>query len=442
MTRLESNIFPITNLAELSTRYRLYKIRGLNREHAQYYQNRQLIARKLSYALKNPVTIVEYDGQPHLVLRDDAPEPKSPFHLVRTVVYFDPVAETRSLNYTIRNEENDVICLRFLQFMLQEPLGANPLLWQPGSGQPFFEKAAAEQHQTLNRYAGFSVRVASTPNGGLGLCVDVCNKIVSSKALPIHLTLSEFRNWRGRHCIYHYGHRWYEIQLQELSDLKAIEYLVPRGTENLPILEYISRESEKPIPEELATLPHDASVVLYMSNQENLYGAPSGLCYPVQGTNENETSAFHGSTIPKPHERRAMIHRFVGQYLMSLRFGDTTLRLSPVAENVPQKMFILPDYEFGNSCVLSTRGTTGAQHVSLDQVGRTRSALLRDKNAGFYVKDRLDRQYLILPQTVADSFGSQFESDLRRVLDDSFPEGHYEPIVGSYNDRGPRTFVE
>jgi len=442
MTGLESNIFAITNLSDLSSVYRLYKIRGLSREHPQYYQNRQAIARKLSYSLKKPVTVVEYDGQPHLVLRDDSPEPPSPFHLVRTVVYFDRIPGTRDLDYTLRNEENDAICLRFLQFMIQAPLNSNARLWQPGSGQPFFEKIPAEFSNALSRYAGFSVRVVSLPNGGLGLCVDACNKIVSTNPLSIQLSLPEFRAWRGRHCIYRFGHRWYEIQLRELSDLKASEYLVPVHDGKLPILEYISAESQKPIPQELANLPHDASVVLYMNNQEQLYGAPSGLCYAVQGTNENGASSFHSTTILKPHERRAAIHRFVGQYLRSLRFGASTLQLSPTPEKVPQKLFLLPDYEFGHSHVLSTRGTHAAQQVSLDQVGRTRSALLRDRRAGFYVNDRLDRQYLLLPQTVADSFGSQFVSDLRRTMGDLFPEGNYDPIIGTYNDRGPRTFVE
>lgn len=442
MTGLESNIFAIANLSSLSSLYRLYKIRGLSRQHPQYYQNRQAISRKLSYSLRKPVTVVEYDGHPHLVLRDDSPEPTSPFHLVRTVVYFDPLPGTRTLDYKLRSEENDAICLRFLQFTIQAPLNASAHLWQPGSGQPFFEKVPVENSQALSRYAGFSVRVVALPNGELGLCVDACNKIVSTSPLPTHLSLSQFRAWRGRHCIYHFGHRWYEIQLRELSDLKASEYLVPLQDRQLPILEYISAESQKPIPQELANLPHDASVALYMNNQEQLYGAPSGLCYVVQGTNENGASAFHNTTILKPHERRVTIHRFVTQYLRSLRFGDTTLRLSSTPEKVPQKMFLLPDYEFGHSHVLSTRGSPSSQHVSLDQVGRTRSALLRDKRAGFYVKDRLDRQYLILPQTVADSFGSQFVSDLRRTVDDLFPEGQYDPIVGTYNDRGPRTFVD
>ena len=47
MTGLETNIFPITNLAELSSTYRLYLIRGLRQDQAEYHQNRQIIARKL-----------------------------------------------------------------------------------------------------------------------------------------------------------------------------------------------------------------------------------------------------------------------------------------------------------------------------------------------------------------------------------------------------------
>jgi len=442
MTGLESNIFPITNLAELSSAYRLYLIRGLRCDHAQYYQNCQTIARKLSYMLKSPATVIEHDHQPHLVLRDDAPEPQSPLQLVRTIVYFDPIPGTQRLDYTRRGRENDVICLRFLQFLVQAPLASDPRLWQPGSGQPFFLRIPAEHKRDLARYLGFSVQVVPVPNGGLGICVDVCNKFVGIAPLPVHLTLSEFRKWRGRHCIYHYGHKWYEIRLQELADLSASEFLVPRGSDKLPLLEYITVESQKPIPQELATLPHDASVVLYLNNQEQLYGAPSGLCYPVHGTHEGEGSGLHASSILRPHERRAMIHRFVSQYLRSLHFGDATLRLSVKPVLVPQKMFVLPDYEFGNSRILSARGTPGAQHVSLDQLGRTRAALLRDKQVGFYVKDRLDRQYLLMPQTVADSFGPQFVNDLRAAVNDLLPEGAYDPVIGTYNDRGPRTFVE
>src|SRR5580700_7607262 len=112
MTGIETNIFPIENLSELSSVYRVYRIRGLAKEHPQYFQNRQIVARKLSYALKSPVSVIEFDGQPHLILRDDAPEPDSPFPLVRATIYFDRVPGVRQLDFTVRSPENDAISLR------------------------------------------------------------------------------------------------------------------------------------------------------------------------------------------------------------------------------------------------------------------------------------------------------------------------------------------
>jgi hypothetical protein len=441
---IETNIFPIENLADLSSIYRLYRIRGLAKEHPQYFQNLQTITRKLSYELKSPVSVIELSEQPHLVLRDDAPEPDSPYPLVRAVVYFDRVPGTKELNFTVRDTQNDTICLRFLQFTIQAPLSSDNRLWQPSSGKPFFQKLPAEEMAGLVRYLGFSVRAVVAPGGRLGLCVDLSNKIVSATALPLHVNPSDFRKWRGLHCVYHFGHKWYEVQLRELGDLNVTEYLVPlNGNGNrVSLLEYIATESRKPLPKEVATLPHDSSVILYPTNMDELRGAPSGLCYPIFGTDEQRARAFQASTTIQPAERRRMIREFVSQYLHSLRFGNVSLQISEMPVEVPQRMFVIPDYQFGRSHILSVRGTKSAQHVSLDQVGRTRAALLRDKHAGFYITDRLERQYLVLPQTVADSYGPQFHKDLKATVEELFPSGGYDPILVTYNDRIPRTFVD
>src|SRR5688500_12196031 len=143
MAGIETNIFPITNLAALSSRYRRYRVKGLTPDQAEYYQNRQHLNRKLSYMLKKPVVVVEHEGAPHVVVRDDAGEWPSPLELVRTFVRFEPVPGTFDLDYTARSPENDEICLRFLQFMLQAPLHSHPELWQPKAGQAFFRKEPA-----------------------------------------------------------------------------------------------------------------------------------------------------------------------------------------------------------------------------------------------------------------------------------------------------------
>jgi len=441
MTRLETNVFPITNLVELSSNYRLYRIRGLDPSQSEYHQNCQHIKRKLSYHLRDPVTVIQRDDSPHLVVREVAAEPPSPFPLVRTAVMFEPCPEILKLDYTVRSPDNDEICLRFLQFMIQAPLHRNPTLWQPGAGRPFFKKKATRLTSDLSLYEGFSVRAVLTPDAGLGLCVDVTSKTVSTPSLPHQIARDEFANWKGRHCIYHYGHQWYEIQVRALSDLSVSEYLIEQNGTWLSLLDYIVQESKKPIPPELAQTPHDASVILYQDNRGQERAVPTPLCYPVYGTDDEEASRQHRSTILPPHRRRSKILAFANQYLERLQFGDTYLSIASRPASAPRRMFVVPDLRFGGNRILSVRGTSGAQHTSLDELGRARLDLLQDRKAGFYDKDPLGRQYLILPQSVCASYGKRFLEDLRHTVDRFFPQKTgYDPTVVTYSDGVPRTF--
>jgi hypothetical protein len=443
MPGLETNVFPVTNLSALSAEYRLYRLRGLRTDQAEYFQNRQALVRKISYGLRTPATIIDRDDGPHLVVRADAEEPESPQILVRTTVYLDPVPGVINLDFTQRTPQNDEIRTRFLQFMIQAPLLASPRLWQPGSGQPFFEKAPVHSGHGVERFGGFAVRAVVTPDGGMGLCVDLRTKFLSRTALPTHLRREQFRQWKGRHCVYRYGHRWYEIRLEEFGDLTVTEQLVLLDGERISLLDYIVCHSSKPIPAELAAIPHDASVVHYSNNRRDSRAAPAALCFPVFDTQSDEVQRSHQYMTPPPRERRAAIMRFVESYLQQIRFGGTVLRVDRRPLRAEQRMFVMPDLQFGNDRVLSVRGTSGARHVALDTFGKSRAGLLRDRSAGFYITDRLERQYLLLPQSVMDSYGSQFVSDLRQAVDDLFPQAEsYDPIVVPYPDRGPKTFLE
>src|SRR5262249_10893344 len=136
MTALETNVFPITNLKDLSAGYRLYQIRGLRAEQDEFFQNQQALIRRLSYRLHSPVTVIMLGGEPHLAVRDDTPEPPSPIPLVRATAYLKAVPGTLRVDMSRRSPETDAICLRFLQFVLQEPLRQDGRLWQPSSGRP------------------------------------------------------------------------------------------------------------------------------------------------------------------------------------------------------------------------------------------------------------------------------------------------------------------
>src|SRR2546423_9159896 len=136
MSVLETNVFPITNLSELTASYRLYRIRGLRPEHPQYFHNRQTLIRRLSFGLRSPVTIIDQQGTPHVVIRDDTDDPPSPVQLVRATAILERVKGDFRLDFNKRSPQTDDICLQFLNFMIQPPLRRNTNLWQPAPGQP------------------------------------------------------------------------------------------------------------------------------------------------------------------------------------------------------------------------------------------------------------------------------------------------------------------
>jgi hypothetical protein len=440
--RVETNVFVLENLEDISSRYRLYRIVGLDSEHPEYYENRQAIIRKLSYTLRNPVTIIDRDGQPHLVVRDDAPAALDPLPLVRVKVRFEPSSDAIELDYAHRSSENDIICLRFLNFMLQAALRARTGLWQPSSGQPFFPRVPNHTVGQVAQYRGFSVRAGVISNGQLGLCVDIKHRYVSVKPLPRILSRDEFSRWKKRQCIYHYGHRWYQFQITSLSDDNVVGHEVLRNGEWVPLLDYIIGESKKPLPPELANLPVDTSVVLYRNNRNEERAAPTLLCYPTYGTEDRITSKLHRKSIMLPHVRRRTIQKFVKKHLGNLRFGDSQIQLSVRLTAIPSRVFQVPDIKFGNNKVLSVRSTPDTQQISLDRLGQARIAFLYDEDAGFFEQDPLHQQYLVLPQSVVDTYGDRFKEDLCTEVDNLYPQKTgYKPDVIPYNDRGPRTYL-
>ena len=450
MAGLETNVYPILNLNELSARYRLYKIRGL-RKGGEYYQNRQEIGKKMSIKHQTPATVVDIDETPHLVLRDDVTAVPKKMSLVRGIAYFDRLDNVFPLDFTKRDPVIDTICLRFLRFAIQNALNSRRELWQPGRGRPFFERTP-QISDDVAIFSGFSVRPVIAPNGGIGLCVDCTSKFVSKRPLPMKMTADTFRRYRQQHFIYHFGVDWYDVRLDDLADVNVSEDTVSTDTGQVPLINYIIQRVRKPIPPELASLPHDASVAYYMNNSGETRAVPTGLCYQVLDTRHRNVQRYQNKVTLSPMERHQRIQKYVEQLLMRLRFGNdgTIIRVSKTSVRIPQRMFQIPDYEFGNGYKLSVRSSPDADRVSLGQIGRKRRDLLQDRNAGFYRSDPLDQpQYLVLPESVYESWGRQYVDDLRQAVSKLFPHSSdtllgkpYKPEIVTYSDFKPRTFVD
>ena len=368
--RIETTDFPILNLSELTAQYRKYSIRGLDNESWLYYPNLKTIVRKLSYSLKKPVTTIEENDVPYLIVRSDAVLMPTSMKVIQgKSVYFDRLGEEFTLDYTHRSTQNDVICSKFLHFAVQDGLYSHLELWQPKAGGPFFKREPETVENGIAHFVGFSFRVV-TRGAGLAVRAYISNKFVMHKPLPAKIDNTKFERWRGRSVIYRFGYRWYEAKCENLSDLNVIEYTVPDDDTDINLIDFVAKYSKKPVPPELSNIPMDGSVIGYRTNRNEDRAMPAGLCYPVFSAFDEGMGGLHKKSLLPPYQRRGKGFGFVNKFLRRLKFGDNLLKVSPKPIESERKMFEMPDLLFGNSTILSVRGTQGAVNVSLEKYGK------------------------------------------------------------------------
>ena len=442
MGQIETNVFEILNLAELESQYRRYRIKGLTSGQVDYDRNVQVLIRDLSQLLKSLVTVTEDEGQLYLIVPVDSGDPPSPFQVSNTTAYFEATPDITTLDYANPTRDTEQICLRFLQFMINGYFYHDRRYWQPSSGYPQFEREPILTKEGIDVYRGYSVRVVYSETSGFGVCVDVTHKYVSHNPLPAGLTQSAFANLRGTRCVYHYGLAWYEIRPMNYSDLTVTEQLLKlddRGATSL--FDFIMSNAPKPFPKDVADLSPDSPAVGYLTSNGETRHVAAALCYPVLGTADSRVRRIHRDTILPPHQRRSLIKAFVNKSLAGIDSPNLKVRVSSDAVTVPKRVFLPPDVEFGNGIVLSVRGSRDSSYVSLENLGKERLGALRDPKIGPYSRKPLDRQYFIVPRSVADSYGPAFIGDLEAEVNALYDqEVPYSPTIIKYDDRVEKTF--
>ena len=443
MNTLETNIYPIENLADVAAKYVLYRVRGLSPEQEEFHHNANILATRVSRQLLSPVAFLQRDGSAWLAIRQEDGEPKSPQGVVRRTVYLEKGTETIDLDFGRLDNETRPIALRFIQFAVHKALRKRGIMWQPSANGAFFHKDPQSIQQGIGLYRGHIIRAMSLSNNRIGLCVDTRHRYISQSPLPTRLDRRGFQRFKMGHVIYRYGHAWFEVRLTEWSELTAQEHLVKENGHEVNLLEYIQEKTAPPMPPELVQLQKDCSVVHYFNTSKELRAAPSALCYPVFDTSDIRVRRAHGRTLLAPYVREESIQNFVERHLQKLVLGETPIHVAPTPLAIERKSFAVPDLKFGGGKVLSARRTAGAQQVSLNDLGRSRLDLLLNRSAGFVVTTPLQRQFFFIPETINRSWGRQFLQDLTAKITALYPtEGGYSPEVIVYDDRRSRTFVD
>ena len=432
---IETNCFRIEGLDTLSTTYRLYQIAGLLRDAPDYYSNVQRLVRQLSFQMRAPVTTYDVGGETFLGIPIEVGEPPDHVMLVRVVVTLRDTGETIDLDFTAARPELDPVRLRFLQFIFQGVLWKDLRLWQPGAGQPFFFKRSTKQLSEIDLYEGLAMRTALHPDGGFGLVVDLQRKLVSRSSLPTRAKREQINALKDRSCVYKMGHNWFEVTLSGLADLSIGIPSIPLNGEVVSLIDYLHRESRKPVPASIANLSPDDTAICYRTNGPEQRSAPSALCYLVEDTHSRGGARHQRETVIDPSDRHRQINRLVKMFLRRVPVDNVVLSVSKQAGHTRMKPLSVPALRFGNDKTLSFDMRERNTGFALKNYGRSRLMLLTNKDAGFFKQSPLDRQYLVLPKSVENSYGSQFIKDLKKQVDNLYPNGDgYNPEVVVYDD--------
>lgn len=444
-----SPTFLIGNTAELSAAYRLFKITGLQPDAPTFQQDRQILIKKLSQKLKHPVTVIVRESAAFLVTRNDADIiGKVPTEFPRrggNHLYLQDTEQVEQLDFTSTDENTRVICQRFLQFSLQGQLTKQPKLWQPKAGHPFFLKEANKQNGVAT-FTGFVARVMDLGKDW-GICVDVTKKYTSARPLPAYLTKAQFdRDFRGKIVFYPFGDRWYELRLDEWSDLTATQYVYddPVLQRRVSLHEAVRERTPPPHTSMLANLPEDASVLIYYTANKEPRAVPACLCFEVFSTSDSAAGAIHRQSILPPHIRLRESVQCVQEFLRGLRFGQKTLNIhqDPLRLTLPK--FDFPNFMLGDSVELRLRDF----HFKPGLLAKTRMEKLTDGTTGFLKPEQtaLGPQYLFLPRSIFDTVGLRFKRDLQEQVQKMYPWDTYDPQFEWYENnpsyRASYSYVE
>jgi hypothetical protein len=441
---LTTNLYVITNLEALCADFALFRVRGLDHDHEDYYRNRSQIEFELRRSTRSPACVFEDDMGLIAAVASDWKQVHTKLELVRTSIRLDALNESKALSFTNPDPCDRALCLNVLHFHFQEVLKKDGQLWQPGSGQPFFFKEPEATNRSLNLFRGFAVRPCLLPEGGFGIAVDVKHRYVHRRPLPSNLDRDGFRRWKGRKFIYHFGENWYEVRLDLFLGLTAseVEFSVGNGKVET-LFDYVLRQSRRPLPKELTHLSPDDPAVAYFNRAGEQKSAPASLCYATDTSEHRDARQFEQQIKLRPVARLEHVGTLVQQYLASTHHNGMTVEVGSDAVRVERRTFAVPDLVFGGETVLSTRRAAGNAYVSLMDWGRKKKELLLDRNVGFLDQEPLGRQYLIFPQSVADSYGNQYVAEIRNAVDEWFPQDKvYQPRMVTYDDRGSRNVID
>jgi len=438
-------LFSILNLKDLTVNYRLIEIIGLvgNLDDDDTLdRNLNLLVKKVAFDTKNPVALVRRDNHYYLATQHDLKLPVLKYTLTPDVATLTPLPKCYELDFSKLTQETVHIALSFLSFALRTPLMDNGGLWR-AAPSTFYSKTSVnfkDDRRETDVFQGFSFRLHPV-DGKVYLAVQISYKYVDRLWLTDRCQVGQINGYRMKHVLYHFGQRWYPVQILGLTgkSIEEQEFDPDDGSPTITVLEYTRKKVGPKPPNWIQMLDPKSPAINYKypGNEKRRYGALA-LCKLIHTTDDPNTKYLHRMSIKPPYERLPLTVQIVKQHFQHAKLNGIQVRISTEPFEVQPKIFPVPDLVFGQEHILKVRKPNNSDGVLLKELGRARMDCLLNPNIGALITTGFDAQYLIAPLTlnrsIVEDFSARFEKTIQQ-----FVHGPYRTELITYDDTTAKT---
>ncbi|MEM6468017.1 MAG: hypothetical protein AAF802_00505 [Planctomycetota bacterium] len=428
------NCFDILNADKLSASYRLVDVDGpfdANLGDGELAEsNLQQLVKKIAFAEHIPVAIVSGGEHPVLAIPSEHSLRTSEFNLSPEVATLSPQVDEQTLDFSNLRGESERIGLAFLGWHLRGHLRRDRRLWNSNPWINFFRRPMNYRHDNrdVDIFRGFGLRLRIV-DGRPCIWLKLTHKYVESDWLPdAYDTHAMQQKLRMKHALYHYGHKWFPIQLLGPSGKSISEQrFVPEGeTEPISVYDWTVRAVGGPkAPAWIDSLDPDSRAIKYQypGNQKKRFGA-AALCKLMKATNDPRVSRLHRKSIVGPEVLLPECSKIIKEHLSKVDFNGIRLNVSTKPQRCRRRVFPVPPQEFGQGQTIHVGRDASLGEIHFRDLGRHRLATLLDPEAGVAVSNPLDAQYFIVPSSLAreatEDLQSRFEKTMRKLLQRGF----------------------
>jgi hypothetical protein len=449
MDNYRLNLYEIEDPGRFAFDYRLVEVQGLDRATVSnpdlVDQNLNILAKLVAIREKCPVSIVHHSGQSFLAVPAGSKLEQLEYNLAPDIAALVPQSNTHQTTLMAGDPLNRRIAVDFLRFCLRGPLWGDRELWSSGP-QTFFCKGPVNGHEIsrqVDLYEGFHFHIRYL-DGKLFVGIKLSYKYVDVAWATDRFSREELRRRKMRMFLYHFGDKWYPVQLLECLDksIRDVRFVPEDTGEPISVFDYTVQKAGKNPPPWIRGLDPESPAILYRypGRAQRLHAALA-LAKLIHRTDDAVVGDLHRRSIKSPDDRFRFSRRVIERYFQGQKFFGSELSVSQEAYAVRPRFYPVPPLEFGQKHLLTVGTNVDKCETPLRDLGRTRINLLLDHHAGAAITSPLEPQYALIPQSldraVASDVSRRLEAVTRTLLQTPY---RFDTVL--FDDRNARTLKQ